>query len=84
MTVKEMIARLDELTPDEIAELQGEIERRRNAAREHSISPAERVRRLDDAFDRLRDGLTDEEIDEITNAMNEEYIEPWDETEWQD
>ena len=70
MTVKEMIARLDELTPDEMAELHSEIERRRSVAHPaHDLSPAERVRRLDAAFDKLRQGLTDEEINEITDAM---------------
>lgn len=72
MTVKEMIARLDELTPDEIAELQSEIERRRHAAPAHDISPAERVRRMRAAAQAIREGFSDDEWAEVERAINEE------------
>jgi uncharacterized alpha-E superfamily protein len=84
MTVKEMIARLDELTPAEMTELQGEIERRRNAAREHSISPAERVRRMRAAAQAIREGFSDDEWAVVERAINEEYVEPMDDEAWRD
>ncbi len=36
------------------------------------------------AVDEIREGLTEAEIDEMIAAMNEEYIEPFDESEWQE
>lgn len=46
------------------------------------LSPQERARRLDAAFDKFVEGLSPEELDEIVAAMNEEYIEESDESEW--
>ena len=47
-------------------------------------APEERARQLDEAFERLREGLTQTQIDEMTEAMNAEYIEPLDENVWKD
>jgi hypothetical protein len=37
---------------------------------------------LEAAFHKMREGLSDEEIDAITRAMNEEYIEPVQAQDW--
>jgi uncharacterized alpha-E superfamily protein len=84
MTVKEMIARLDELTPDEMAELQSEIERRKHATPAHVISPAERVRRMRAAAQAIREGFSDDEWAKVEKAINEEYLEPLDDDIWRD
>ncbi len=44
----------------------------------------ERTRRLNAALDKMREGLTQEQLDEMTAAMTEKYIEPWDESEWRE
>ncbi len=46
------------------------------------LTPKERTRRLNAAMDSLADGLTQAQLDEMTTAMTEDYIEAWDESEW--
>jgi hypothetical protein len=48
----------------------------------HPLSPEERIRRLNAAAAFIRETMTPEQLDEAIEAMNEEYIEPWDEDEW--
>jgi hypothetical protein len=42
----------------------------------------EKIRRLDAGFAAMRQGLSESDLDAITQAMNEEYVEPTDETDW--
>ncbi len=83
MNLQEVKAAIDQLSPEELDEIREYLKTREA---ENSVtaglSPQERARRLDEAFTQLRAGLTPEQIDEITEAMNVEYIEPWDESEW--
>lgn len=44
--------------------------------------PKEKTRRLNAALDLLGDGLTETQLDEMTAAMTEDYIEAWDESVW--
>ena len=82
-TLQEVIQAVEQLSPEERAELRAYLDRH-EAEAPPTLSPEERARKLDEAFARLREGLTQEQLDEMTAAMNEEYIEPWDESEWTD
>lgn len=42
----------------------------------------ERTQRLNAALDAMADGLSQEQLDAMTAAMTEDYIEPWDESLW--
>ena len=42
------------------------------------LTPEERTRRLNAALDAMGDGLSQDQL----NEMTEEYIEEWDESEW--
>ena len=46
------------------------------------FTPEERTRRLNAALDAMRDGLSQDQLNEMTAAMTEEHIEEWDESEW--
>lgn len=46
------------------------------------LKPKERTRRLNAALDRLSDGLSQAQLDEMTAAMTEDYIESWDDSVW--
>jgi len=46
------------------------------------LMPKERTRRLNAALDMLGDGLSQAQLDEMTAAMTEDYIEEWDESVW--
>ena len=46
------------------------------------LPPKERTQRLNAALDAMGDGLSQVQLDEMTAAMTEEYIEAWDESEW--
>jgi hypothetical protein len=83
MTLAEVIKAVDKLSPDEIRQLRDYLDKRETQAHPHNLSVEERIRLLDKAFDRLREGLTEAELKDITEAINAEYIEPWDDSEWQ-
>ena len=44
--------------------------------------PKERTQRLNAALDAMGDGLDQVQLDQMTAAMTEEYIEAWDESVW--
>ena len=46
------------------------------------LTPKERTQRLNAALDAMGDGLSQAQLDEMTAAMTEEYIEAWDESVW--
>ena len=45
------------------------------------LPPKERTQRLNAALDALGDGLSQVQLDEMTAAMTEEYIEAWDDSD---
>jgi len=47
-----------------------------------SMTPVEKTRRLNVAFDALDNGLSLAQVNEMTAAMTADYIEAWDESEW--
>jgi hypothetical protein len=48
----------------------------------HTLSAEERITKLDKASQIIRTGLDDAQWQIAENAMNEEYVEQWDESEW--
>ncbi len=75
MTLQELFQAVDRLSPNEQNELRNYLNRLQNDPSD-VMSPAERAQRLDAAFDAFRIGLDDATLDEIVNAMNDDYIEP--------
>ena len=45
------------------------------------LTPKERTQRLNAALDAMGDGLSQVQLDEMTAAMTEEYIEAWDDSD---
>jgi hypothetical protein len=85
MTLQEVIKVVDTLSPEELRKLRTYLDQREGMVQPAlELAPEERARRLDEAFERLREGLTQKQINEMTEAMNAEYIEPFDEDVWKD
>lgn len=97
MTLQEMLAAVDELSWDEIEELQERIDQRRKHQHQTPAADEELRRQLAEIFkdaepvvlvpgtmnveklmqgiDAMREGLTQEELNAIADAMNEEFVE---------
>ena len=48
----------------------------------NALTPDEKMQQLNAALDAMGDGLSQAQLQEMTAAMTEEYIEAWDESEW--
>ncbi len=80
-----MLSRLKFLKVAELNEEERQVLRRNmNQVPEKGppLTPEERTRRLNAALDAMGDGLNQDQLNEMTAAMTEEYIEDWDESEW--
>jgi flagellin-specific chaperone FliS len=75
---------IDDLLADDLDALSECIEQQREQRRLAQYTAEERIQKIEAAFTELREGLTPAELDEITEAMNSEVIEPFDESEWRD
>lgn len=75
---------IDDLSADDLDALSEYIEQQREQRRLAQYTTEERIRKIEAAFAELREGLTPAELDEITEAMNSEVVEPFDESEWRD
>lgn len=75
---------IDDLSADDLDALSEYIEQQREQRRLAQYTTEERIQKIEAAFAELREGLTPAELDEITEAMNSEVIEPFDESEWRD
>lgn len=75
---------IDDLSADDLDALSEYIEQQREQRRLAQYTTEERIQKIEAAFAELREGLTPAELDEITEAMNSEVVEPFDESEWQD
>ena len=64
---------IDKLSPEERAELRDYIDQQSTSSLHAGTMD---VDKLLQAARKIRDGITDEEWTEITEAMSEEYIEP--------
>lgn len=78
MTLANLLKEVDRLSEEELQKLQAYIDRRR---RETAKARADA---LMEAIDKLREGLTEEQIEEMEQAMNAEYAESVDLDEWRD
>ena len=80
MVFEEILRAVAELSDDERQFLRQHIDKLpEKAAR---LTPKERARRLNAALDSLSDGLSQAQLDEMTAAMTEVYIEVSDESLW--
>jgi len=68
ITLQDVKKAVDQLSPEERAELQAYLAERENLMRD--LSPEERIQRLDAAARAIREGFTDAEWAEIEQAMN--------------
>jgi hypothetical protein len=83
MTLQDVLKVVDTLSPEELRELRAYLDNR--AESPHVVlSPGERARRLEEGFQALREGLTPSQLDAMTDAMNAESVEPFDEDTWKD
>lgn len=80
MIFKDILHAVAELTDEERQMLRQQIDQVPDKTSQ--MPPKERTRRLNAALDALGEGLSQDQLDEMTAAMTEEYIEPWDESEW--
>jgi uncharacterized alpha-E superfamily protein len=85
LNLQEVKEAVDHFSPEELYELREHLEKRAvEILTVHRLSPEERIRRLDEAAKAIREDFSDAEWEAVEKAMNEEYIEPWDEAEWTD
>lgn len=84
--LNDIVNMLDALTPEELRELKMQVDELLEAGVEsvRGATPEERIRQLEAAAAAIREGVSDEEWAQIERDMNDEYIEPWDESEWLD
>lgn len=85
MTLKDIMQAVDHLSHEELQYLRQYIEQREwqtHPAR--GSTPEERIRRMNRAAAMIREGMTQDQLDEMIAAMNEEYIEPVDDDLWKD
>jgi hypothetical protein len=78
MTLEQIYQAIDQLTPEELGQVLAYVEQRR---REVADS---RANTLMQAFDSLREGLTEKQLSDIEQSINFKYIKPTDESSWKD
>ncbi len=81
MTLAEIIEAVDKLPRKDFVALYEPMQERSQQITKLRPGTMD-VDALTRAVDEIRAGLTDEQLEIMTAAMNEEYIEPFDETEW--
>ena len=84
MTLTDLMAAVDHLQPDELFQLQGHILQKVLHTGAHPLSPAERIRMMDEAAAVIREGMSPDELRQMFGDMNAEYIEPTDDAQWRD
>jgi uncharacterized protein YeeX (DUF496 family) len=77
MTLDEILQIVDKFSLKDKQQLREYLERE-----ERKQLANEKIRRLDAGFAAMRQGLSEADLDAITHAMNEEYIEPTDKADW--
>ncbi len=75
MTLDQVIREVDRLDKEEFRLLVEHVEQRQKQ---------EWTQAFDEAVEALREGLTEEEVSEMVQAMNAEYIKPMDDEQWRD
>lgn len=84
MTFDDLIFAVDQLTPEQLAQLQTHIAQRFLREKVHPISADERIRLLREAAAIIREGLSVDELADMIEAMNAEYVEDVEEDVWRD
>ena len=79
MAFEEVLRAVDELNDEERRLLRQHIDQL--PKRSTQLTPKERMRRHNAAFDAMGEGMSQAQLDEMTAAMTEDYIEPWDESQ---
>ena len=80
MIFKEVLRAVDEMNDEERRVLRQHIDRL--PKRPTQMTSTERMRRLNAAFDAMGEGMSKAQLDQMTAAMTEDYIEAWDESVW--
>ena len=80
MILEEILRAVAELNDEERQQLRQYLDQVPEKA--SLLTPEERMQRLNAALDAMGDDLNQTQLDEMTAAMTEEYIEAWDESEW--
>jgi len=75
MTLEGLFSQIDQLTPNELERLWAYLDQKRRERR---------LEAFDEAVAALQEGLTPEQVEEIKQAMAEDYIEPVDVDQWRD
>jgi hypothetical protein len=78
MTLSELKQVVSALSENERAELRDYID----SLEPMTLSKEERLRRFHSFVNYVQETMSPEQLDEAVAAMNEEYIEPWNEEEW--
>ena len=80
MTLRELITAVDSLSLDDLLRLREHIQQRERE-RKYQIGTMD-IDAILGGIEIMRQGLTENQFNEMIDAMNEEYIEPVDESEW--
>ena len=85
MNLQHLLQAIEELPADEFQRLRNFVEAHHEAL--HEIrrakgTPEERIAALDKAFTELREGLSQEDLKEIVEVMNYEYVLPVKRENW--
>jgi len=85
MTLQELIKAIDQLSYQDLDLLRRHMDEREHQTRlAQNLTPEERIQRLDAAAAALREGLTEEEIADMVQAINGEYVKVAGDDQWQD
>ena len=80
--LSEIYQAIDQLNRDEFRKLRAYIEQRVEQPVIANEDPQTKIAALRDAFAKIREGMSQEELDEMIWAMNYEYIEPLSKSDW--
>lgn len=87
MDFQTLLAEIDRLTPAQRQAIKLHIEQYEQIEHPALISaetPAQRLDALEAAFTALREGLTEVELADLISDMNSEYLEPIDDSAFED
>lgn len=83
LNLQEVKKAVDHFSAEELRELREYLENRAlQLQTRHPLTAEERIRHLRAAAKAIHTGFTAAEWDVVERAINEEYVEPWDESEW--
>jgi hypothetical protein len=83
MNLQTLLDAIDRLEPDELETVRERIEQRRGQMEigiARGETPEERIAILNQAFAEMRAGLSSEELQEVVEVINSEYVEAEDQS----